>query len=366
VELADVELALVASASNAARLPALEIEVGNLEAEGLVLATAQQSAAAENATAFAELAALERRAANLVDEVASAMAEYGSVADRVAALKREAARLARLAETIAAVGSARARLTSAVEHAEREAHLAGFDSVDAARAAVLAPAELDELRRNRAEWQAHSSRLGGALAVDDFAGLDAESALAWSESTWLAAADTAAELDQLEAAHADAALAAERAADATDRFGKRRREVELAQNAHAALGIQAAPVVHLARLARGITGNRRVALTTYVLRQWFEQVVLAANARLRGMSSGRYELVRVDEGSTKIERRFSTTTPASNAVRGRCRAVRRSIPRWPWHSVLPMWSAPKRVVWNSTRSSSTKGSAAWTPTLSIR
>ena len=41
------------------------------------------------------------------------------------------------------------------------------------------------------------------------------------------------------------------------------------------------------------------SITTYVLRQWFEQVVGAANLRLGGMSSGRYELVRVDEGGTR-------------------------------------------------------------------
>jgi exonuclease SbcC len=39
-----------------------------------------------------------------------------------------------------------------------------------------------------------------------------------------------------------------------------------------------------------------------VLRQWFEQVVAAANLRLAGMSSGRFELVRVDEGASRTER----------------------------------------------------------------
>ncbi len=62
---------------------------------------------------------------------------------------------------------------------------------------------------------------------------------------------------------------------------------------------RAGPVVHLAKLARGVAGQRRVNLTTYVLRQWFEQVVAAANVRLAGMSSGRYELVRVDEGASQ-------------------------------------------------------------------
>jgi exonuclease SbcC len=49
-------------------------------------------------------------------------------------------------------------------------------------------------------------------------------------------------------------------------------------------------------------GHRRVALTTYVLRHWFEQVVAAANVRLSVMSSGRYELRRSDEGESRRQR----------------------------------------------------------------
>jgi exonuclease SbcC len=45
-----------------------------------------------------------------------------------------------------------------------------------------------------------------------------------------------------------------------------------------------------------------VALTTYVLRRWFEQVVRAANVRLAAMSSGRYELRRSDEAQGRSER----------------------------------------------------------------
>ena len=62
------------------------------------------------------------------------------------------------------------------------------------------------------------------------------------------------------------------------------------------------PVIHLAGLANGTEGHRRMALTTYVLRYWFEQVVAAANVRLSAMSSGRYELRRTDEGRGKSDR----------------------------------------------------------------
>jgi exonuclease SbcC len=61
-------------------------------------------------------------------------------------------------------------------------------------------------------------------------------------------------------------------------------------------------VIGLAGLANGTEGHRRVALTTYVLRHWFGQVVAAANVRLAAMSSGRYELRRTDEGRTRRDR----------------------------------------------------------------
>jgi exonuclease SbcC len=61
-------------------------------------------------------------------------------------------------------------------------------------------------------------------------------------------------------------------------------------------------VVRLAGLAKGTGGELRMTLTTYVLRQWFERVVEAANLRLSTMSSGRYELERVDEAESKRDR----------------------------------------------------------------
>lgn len=61
-------------------------------------------------------------------------------------------------------------------------------------------------------------------------------------------------------------------------------------------------MISLAGLAKGTDGQRRVALTTYVLRHWFGQVVAAANVRLSAMSSGRYELRRTDEAGSRRER----------------------------------------------------------------
>jgi exonuclease SbcC len=86
------------------------------------------------------------------------------------------------------------------------------------------------------------------------------------------------------------------------RFSQRLDEVRAAEEACDRLFEATETVIGLAGLARGMEGHRRVALTTYVLRHWFGQVVAAANVRLSAMSSGRYELKRIDEGENKRQR----------------------------------------------------------------
>jgi DNA repair protein SbcC/Rad50 len=86
------------------------------------------------------------------------------------------------------------------------------------------------------------------------------------------------------------------------RFSRRFDEVHGAEASYDQLVEATETVIRLANLAKGMDGHRRVALTTYVLRHWFEQVVAAANVRLSAMSSGRYELKRIDEGENKRQR----------------------------------------------------------------
>jgi len=78
--------------------------------------------------------------------------------------------------------------------------------------------------------------------------------------------------------------------------------VQQAQDVFDQLQEDTSAVIRLAGLAKGMDGHRRMALTTYVLRQWFGQVVAAANVRLGAMSAGRYELRRTDESGARRER----------------------------------------------------------------
>ncbi|MEJ2579859.1 MAG: SbcC/MukB-like Walker B domain-containing protein [Kineosporiaceae bacterium] len=114
----------------------------------------------------------------------------------------------------------------------------------------------------------------------------------------------AAAEDVEKAARTRADAARSRAARFTQRFA----EVRTATTDHDDLLAATAPVIRLANLAKGMDGHRRVSLTTYVLRHWFDQVVAAANTRLAAVSSGRYELRRIDEGKTRRQRVGLTLT----------------------------------------------------------
>ncbi|OUD86494.1 Nuclease SbcCD subunit C [Clavibacter michiganensis subsp. michiganensis] len=99
----------------------------------------------------------------------------------------------------------------------------------------------------------------------------------------------------LDAAQAAARASAERAARARDRADRSASALarhDAARRESARAGDQARAAIRMAEVANAITpeNTRGTTLGTYVLLRRFEDVVQAANARLRIMSSGRYEL----------------------------------------------------------------------------
>ena len=86
------------------------------------------------------------------------------------------------------------------------------------------------------------------------------------------------------AAEQEVRAAHEAAKVKAERLGLRHGEVCAAEATYDRLVEETEAVIHLAGLANGTEGHRRVALTTYVLRYWFGQVVAAANVRLSAMS----------------------------------------------------------------------------------
>ncbi|HEY9243898.1 MAG TPA: SbcC/MukB-like Walker B domain-containing protein [Streptosporangiaceae bacterium] len=163
---------------------------------------------------------------------------------------------------------------------------------------MLSPDRQAALDTEVAGWQATLAALAAAARADELAGLDPDQASQVHE----AAGAAAAALDR----HRDAEREVRAAWDAAElkvrRLRERLAEVDRAEQRHDRLAEETAPVISLAGLAKGMDGHRRVALTTYVLRHWFGQVVAAANVRLAAMSSGRYELRRTDEAGSRRER----------------------------------------------------------------
>jgi DNA repair protein SbcC/Rad50 len=282
-----------------------ETEAGRLEAE---LATARaeleasagdwREATAREVAASGQARQARAELARLRDELSEAAQDHPSVAVRREALERCAAAEHALAAALGKLAAALAAEAEARERADREGRARGFATLAEAQAAVLPPAGLAALDEEVTSWDATLTALRSAVAAPDVAGLDPGQA----EEVQAAARTAAAALAAAREAEQEVRGAHEAATARAERFSARLAEVQHAEVEHDRLVEATEAVIYLAGLAKGTEGHRRVALTTYVLRRWFGQVVAAANVRLSAMSSGRYELRRTDEAGGKRER----------------------------------------------------------------
>jgi exonuclease SbcC len=272
-------------------LAALRAEHDQVSA-GLVTAAGAAAAARQQAgSAAAELAELTAR-------LAEAAAGYPSVAERQAALAGAAAGDRARAVALDQLATAVAEEAGAMERADREARASGFAVLAEARAANLVTRQQEDLQQQVAGWEQTLAALTAAARAPDLAGLDP------------AAADGVRALAQTAAAARERAVDAEASVRAAyelldsrrQRFAERLGDLQAAEDGADLLAERTETVIRLAALAKGMDGHRRVALTTYVLRHWFGQVVAAANVRLAVMSSGRYQLRRSDEGENRRQR----------------------------------------------------------------
>ena len=271
--------------------------------DDLMAATERRSAAQRDAELKrAELAG--RRA-----EVAQVAAGHPSVAARQTAVRVAAAADQALAEALGRLADALSAERQARQRAESEALASGFGGQDAgpaagpaalalARSAVLAPDRQADLDLAVTGWNTRLDELKGAVGAPELAGLDPADAGA----AHAAAEHAAACLEAARATEQEALAACSAQRDRVHRLAARQAEVRAAQDAAAALIAATSPAIYLAGLAKGMEGRHRMALTTFVLRHWFEQVVAAANVRLSVMSSGRYELRRSDESENRRQR----------------------------------------------------------------
>jgi DNA repair protein SbcC/Rad50 len=295
----DALAAQIAAAEEAAtQLAELEPVLAVLREEhgrvstGLVAAASQAAAAGQQAAALAaELADLEAR-------LAGAAAGYPSVAGRQAALAGAAAGDRARAAALDQLATAVTEEAGARERADREARASGFATLEEARAANIVAAKQEDLQQQVAAWDRTLAALTAAAQAPDLVGLDPAAAAAATERARTAAEARERAVD----AEASVRAAYELLDSRRQRFGERLADLLAAEDGADLLAERTETVIRLAALAKGMDGHRRVALTTYVLRHWFGQVVAAANVRLAVMSSGRYQLRRSDEGENRRQR----------------------------------------------------------------
>ena len=298
VALADLGEHVRAAELAATEAAALEPELADLYAERDKLDEDLMAAATAAAAARQQADDATAKLALVTAELRAAAAEHPSVAAHQAALRQAAAADRDLARALGDLSAARAGQEAARLRAERELAAGHFPTLAAARAAVLPAEEQASLVACTEEWTATLAGRTAAATASDLAGLDpgrAQEAYLAADLAVDALAD-ARDGDQ-EVREAEQAL--------TSRAGRlRQRMADLSQAEEAAdrLDEETETVIRLAGLAKGMDGHRRIALTTYVLRRWFEQVVQAANVRLAAMSAGRYELRRTDDAESRRQR----------------------------------------------------------------
>ncbi|WP_144762473.1 AAA family ATPase [Curtobacterium sp. 9128] len=296
---------------------ALEQQRNEVDARWQVLLATTDAEAeriAQDTAAVADaLASLTEHLAG-VPEARGAAAELGAPADPGASANRDApadlgaavAELDRRAEALRTIADAAAQVSATrTAVAERQAEVdvvvagTGFPDVPAARAAVLDADEAARLRatvdaadRERAVVEAGLAEPAVVRAAEDDAAEDGTASLDLDGARAALARTT----DALDAATRTAATAADRA-EAAERCAG---DLARALAARAATSARSRAVVRLADIAAAAPGHNPTGITlgTYVLMRRFEDVVAAANDRLRTMLGGRFTLETSDERET--------------------------------------------------------------------
>ena len=222
-----------------------------------------------------------------------ALADEGSPANPVAVIEAALRDRGLAVTALLDAESAVARTSDAV--AARAAEVAtvvaeaGFDDEQHAIAAVRPPAEREALERRLRAADADAERVRRGLAEESIATLPAD-----VEVDLAGARDV---VGQAETAERRAALHANGAAQRARLAARAASEITSAVEGWVREREAAAPVARMASLAAGSGPDnaKALSLATYVLVRRFEDVVAAANERLREMSDGRYELERSDE-----------------------------------------------------------------------
>lgn len=274
---------------DASALHSAHEELRRAEAEHERRTTAHQQAEVRAASRVGHRERLDREKAALETELAEARGTADSVTARATQLERQVALLTEAADTARAAEDTAQRLKDADARLADAAFRAGFDTPQAAAAALLDDAAHRDLQRRLDAWQAEEAAVRAVLAEADTAN---------------AAQQPPADLVTAESTASAAARRTRDAASTRDAAARRCTELDRLSARAATAVRQLAPlrteydrVARLSALTAGTSADneRKMRLESYVLAARLEQVAAAATVRLQRMSSGRYTLVHSDD-----------------------------------------------------------------------
>ncbi|QYF72229.1 AAA family ATPase [Cryobacterium sp. PAMC25264] len=277
---------LATAAGHRERIPGLEAELARLRAaqDQAQSALAPLQLARDETTVH--LAGQRSERDSLAARVRLHRAGFDSVTDRSARLQVELDAARALADALAAAGTARGAERAATDALGRQLGEEGFTDEAEAVAARLAPAAVERHERSIRAYDDELAATRGVLAEPDLAGLP----------------EDPIDLEPLRNVRDAAAARRDEALTRRESLRERRSSLTvLVADARARLERAAdllatqAQVRQLAAVVHGDDPNtKRMKLETYVLAAQLEEIIAAANNRLRTMTGGRYALEHDD------------------------------------------------------------------------
>ena len=271
----------------AARLDAFDARTEQERAELDAARSSQESARSRLETEREALAQDQRRCLE-------ARGSWPSVTARAGALLVRAQEAEDASEDVDTARTALDQARSALSDLARALEEEGFAGAAQATAAFMERGAVESL----------SATVRAAATARERVRLDLEdpqiAALSGQEEDRLE--DATAELAQADAAARQAASAQARTAESHEHLRRAVDGVEQAATAYEEAAGSSADLIRVANLARG-ENEAGTPLATWVLQARFEEVLVFANERLSQMSSGRYELIRVAEETSRRRRR---------------------------------------------------------------
>ncbi|MFF0149123.1 exonuclease SbcC [Amycolatopsis sulphurea] len=291
-ELAGARAAVAGLTEQAQRKDRMARQVGELELQTEQLAERRRRAEQAVTETTGEIRALAERLAEREQRLVAGRGDFPDVRTRRQHLLTVAGAFDETAEARTAVESAESRLSEQRGVVEISLHAKGFATLEEMRAAVREDEQITKLEQGLAEAEAMTAGARELLAQPDLFGISPDDVVEVAPKA--AAAKSARERAETTYVRRQALTAQHRELEKlAGRMGKALAELAPVEEEYAELRA-------LSEVVNGRGQNaRKMSLRSYVLAARLEEVALAASARLRTMSQGRYSFVHSDAAGAR-------------------------------------------------------------------